>query len=100
MVPNPARFPGCCSAPRPRRERASSAPLRRSSACIRWEALRLRAGAAKRKPARSCEFHTRPTTYFMPQNLDQSLEEVQSKIAYLERAIAELGDVVFRQHKE
>jgi SlyX protein len=31
---------------------------------------------------------------------DQSLEQVQSKIAYLERSIAELGDVVFRQHKE
>ncbi|MGO9934238.1 MAG: SlyX family protein [Steroidobacteraceae bacterium] len=36
----------------------------------------------------------------MPQNLDESLEEVQSKIAYLERAVAELSDVVFRQHKE
>jgi uncharacterized coiled-coil protein SlyX len=31
---------------------------------------------------------------------DPSLEQVQSKIAYLERSIAELGDVVFRQHKE
>jgi uncharacterized coiled-coil protein SlyX len=40
----------------------------------------------------------------MPQNLDakhdESLEQVQSKIAYLERAVAELSDVVFRQHKE
>jgi len=40
----------------------------------------------------------------MPQNLDEmhseSLEEIQSKIAYLEHAIAELSDVVFRQHKE
>ena len=40
----------------------------------------------------------------MPRNLDvmpdDSLEEVQSKIAYLEHAIAELSDVVFRQHKE
>jgi uncharacterized coiled-coil protein SlyX len=30
----------------------------------------------------------------------ESLELVQSKIAYLERAMAELSDVVFRQHKE
>jgi uncharacterized coiled-coil protein SlyX len=28
------------------------------------------------------------------------LEQVQSKIAYLERAVAELSDVVFRQHQE
>jgi uncharacterized coiled-coil protein SlyX len=33
----------------------------------------------------------------MPQ---EPLEEVQSKIAYLERALAELGEVVFRQHRE
>ena len=31
---------------------------------------------------------------------DESLERVESKIAYLERSIAELSDVVFRQHKE
>ncbi|HEY2675389.1 MAG TPA: SlyX family protein [Steroidobacteraceae bacterium] len=31
---------------------------------------------------------------------DESLEQVQSKIAYLERAMSELSDVVFRQHKE
>jgi SlyX protein len=31
---------------------------------------------------------------------DESLEQVQSKIAYLERAMAELSDVVFRQHRE
>ena len=31
---------------------------------------------------------------------DESLEQIQSKIAYLERATAELSDVVFRQHKE
>ena len=40
----------------------------------------------------------------MPQNLDvkhdESLEQVQSKIAYLEHAVAELSDVVFRQHLE
>jgi uncharacterized coiled-coil protein SlyX len=30
----------------------------------------------------------------------ESLEDVQSKIAFLEQAIAELSDVVFRQHKE
>src|SRR5271168_2377001 len=40
----------------------------------------------------------------MPQDLDlnkdESLEQVQSKIAYLEHAVAELSDVVFRQHKE
>jgi SlyX protein len=40
----------------------------------------------------------------MPRKLDamsnDSLEEVQSKIAFLEQAIAELSDVVFRQHKE
>ena len=31
---------------------------------------------------------------------DESLERVQSKIAYLERAMVELSDVVFRQHGE
>ena len=31
---------------------------------------------------------------------DESLERVESKIAFLERSIAELSDVVFRQHKE
>ena len=31
---------------------------------------------------------------------DESLEQVQSKIAYLERAMTELSDVVFRQHRE
>ena len=31
---------------------------------------------------------------------DESLERVESKIAYLERSITELSDVVFRQHKE
>jgi SlyX protein len=29
-----------------------------------------------------------------------SLERVQTKIAYLEQAITELSDVVFRQHRE
>jgi uncharacterized coiled-coil protein SlyX len=28
------------------------------------------------------------------------LEQVQSKLAYLERAMAELSDMVFRQHQE
>jgi SlyX protein len=32
--------------------------------------------------------------------MHDSLEQVQSKIAYLERAMAELSDVVFRQHRE
>ncbi len=31
---------------------------------------------------------------------DDPLERVQSKIAYLERAVAEISDVVFRQHRE
>lgn len=31
---------------------------------------------------------------------DDSLERVQTKIAYLEQAMAELSDVVFRQHQE
>ena len=31
---------------------------------------------------------------------DDSLERVQSKIAYLERAIVELSDAVFRQHRD
>jgi SlyX protein len=31
---------------------------------------------------------------------DESLERVESKIAFLERSIAELSDVVFRQHQE
>jgi uncharacterized coiled-coil protein SlyX len=32
--------------------------------------------------------------------MHEPLEQVQSKIAYLERAMAELSDVVFRQHRE
>lgn len=32
--------------------------------------------------------------------MHESLEQVQSKIAHLERAMAELSDVVFRQHRE
>ena len=31
---------------------------------------------------------------------DEPLEQVQSKIAYLERAMSELSDVVFRQQRE
>jgi uncharacterized coiled-coil protein SlyX len=31
---------------------------------------------------------------------DEMLEEIQTKIAFLERAATELSDVVFRQHKE
>jgi SlyX protein len=31
---------------------------------------------------------------------DPSLEQIQSKIAYLERSMTELSDVVFRQHRE
>lgn len=31
---------------------------------------------------------------------DEHQEKIQSKIAFLERAAAELSDVVFRQHKE
>ncbi|MEO7208714.1 MAG: SlyX family protein [Steroidobacteraceae bacterium] len=31
---------------------------------------------------------------------DDPLEGVQSKIAYLERAVAELSDGVFRQHQD
>jgi SlyX protein len=31
---------------------------------------------------------------------DDSLEQVQSKIAYLERAIVELSDAMFRQHQD
>ena len=31
---------------------------------------------------------------------DEHLEQIQSKIAFLERAASELSDVVFRQHKE
>jgi uncharacterized coiled-coil protein SlyX len=40
----------------------------------------------------------------MPQNTElmerESLEQLQSKIAYLEQAVTELSDVVFRQHRE
>jgi SlyX protein len=31
---------------------------------------------------------------------DETLEQIQIKIAFLERASAELSDVVFRQHQE
>jgi SlyX protein len=32
--------------------------------------------------------------------MHESMEEIQSKIAYLERAMVELSDVVFRQDRE
>jgi uncharacterized coiled-coil protein SlyX len=54
-------------------------------------------GAANPKSARNNGSLTPPTIYSMH---DQSLEQIQSKIAYLERSMAELSDVVFRQHKE
>jgi uncharacterized coiled-coil protein SlyX len=31
---------------------------------------------------------------------DEALEQIQTKIAFLERATSELSDVVFRQHRE
>jgi SlyX protein len=31
---------------------------------------------------------------------DETLEQMQTKIAFLERAASELSDTVFRQHKE
>ncbi len=31
---------------------------------------------------------------------DETLEQIQTKIAFLERASVELSDVVFRQHRE
>ena len=31
---------------------------------------------------------------------DETIEQLQIKIAFLERAAAELSDVVFRQHKD
>ena len=31
---------------------------------------------------------------------EEALEQIQTKIAFLERAAAELSDVVFRQHTE
>jgi SlyX protein len=36
----------------------------------------------------------------MPPDIDESVEHIQSKIAYLEHAVSELSDVVFRQDKE
>ena len=32
--------------------------------------------------------------------VDQSIEDIESKIAYLERAVGELSDVAFRQQRE
>jgi SlyX protein len=32
--------------------------------------------------------------------MSQTLEQIETKIAYLERANSELSDVVFRQHQE
>jgi uncharacterized coiled-coil protein SlyX len=31
---------------------------------------------------------------------DETLEQIQTKIAFLERTASELSDMVFRQHKE
>ena len=32
--------------------------------------------------------------------MDEALERIETRIAYLERANAELSDVVYRQHRE
>jgi SlyX protein len=32
--------------------------------------------------------------------VEQSIEQIETKIAYLERAVGELSDVVFRQQRE
>ena len=37
--------------------------------------------------------------YTMPMH-DETVEQIQTKIAYLEKANAELGDLVFRQHQD
>ena len=39
------------------------------------------------------------TGYTLRMN-DETLEQIQTKIAFLERAASELSDVVFRQHRE
>jgi len=44
-------------------------------------------------PAAAAEGYTSPMK-------DETLELMQTKIAFLERAASELSDVVFRQHKE
>ncbi len=31
---------------------------------------------------------------------EETLEQIQTKIAFLERAVSELSDVLFRQHRE
>jgi uncharacterized coiled-coil protein SlyX len=31
---------------------------------------------------------------------DETLEQIQTKIAFLERAVSELSDALYRQHKE
>ena len=36
----------------------------------------------------------------MTDGVDQSIEELQTKFAYLESAVGELSDVVFRQQRE
>jgi SlyX protein len=36
----------------------------------------------------------------MPPDIDEAVEHIQSKIAFLEHAFSELSDVVFRQDKE
>lgn len=45
-----------------------------------------------------------PAAFFTESSANQmpsdSLEEMQSKIAFLENAVAEIGEVVFRQHRE
>jgi uncharacterized coiled-coil protein SlyX len=48
-------------------------------------------------PARSPE--ARQLTGAAPTS-DETLEQIQTKIAFLERAASELSDTVFRQHKE
>jgi SlyX protein len=36
----------------------------------------------------------------MTSTVDQSIENIETKIAYLEHAVGELSDVVFRQQRE
>ena len=51
------------------------------------------------RPSMRVHLTTADRSYTQQMN-DEALEQIQTKIAFLERATSELSDVVFRQHGE
>jgi uncharacterized coiled-coil protein SlyX len=51
------------------------------------------------RPSKRVHLTTEDRGYNSEMN-DETLEQIQTKIAFLERATSELSDVMFRQHRE